>query len=568
MVKKFPLGILIFIALSVLGILYINGNIKLPFTVTPIGSTLTVMEPDWATLSCETGEGKSANFVTSSDFKTLSTGCSAYTGQSDRCTTTLISVFPDSRCSLYTSFLKTANGVYVNIYKNDVLEYSGCLTRDGVIRQSCYNSDSGYNSIYNPTNVDFNKNYKIVAVSKSDTYGDVYKFSGASGSYKEYWKVLKYRTSAQGSPSYLIIPNTEGCYYRDVDTAIKNVAEDANTPTRSQMQSMQGAPGTVIPTTNSGQLQSGVTYAFVIGYHQSTVGALFNVDGKYAVCRRTPSPSLLYIDNINGINYVGSTYKTYTSSKACCVNGECTTYGSDWQCDNSGSNPTFECKQNVQAQCYTDVECGPISPSPYKRETDGKCVVPGEKKCQSNKCVVVNQDKVVDQCPSDCKTATEVYDYASGKCIVFQPTEFCPTGMCCVGREKNQASPFAISQECASGLNCVIKTGEFSGTCLQNAPPKVCGNQICDSGETAVSCPEDCLTSACNGVCEVGDTTKYLIQIGENGLWKTTEGICPSDCKQTTTSDYSILLWIILGIVGVVILIFVVPWVIKKLTKK
>ena len=50
--------------------------------------------------------------------------------------------------------------------------------------------------------------------------------------------------------------------------------------------------------------------------------------------------------------------------------------------------------------------------------------------------------------------------------------------------------------------------------CIQ---PPVCGNGICEIGETQ-TCPEDCFVSICgNGVCEAGETPLN----------------CPEDCKET-----------------------------------
>lgn len=253
--------------LIVVSIAYFTGNLNLPFTTSPYSGTLTVMEPDWGSINCETGEGQYANFKLSSN-NLLEATCSAYVGQSDKCTVQAVNLLPCDHCALRTM---------VDIIKDDqLIKDNYYLLSDGTIRQSWIYNSAGYNVIYTPNGETFDKNFKIKVLPQVG--GDEEKFKSASGAYKQYWRVLKYRSSAQGSISYAVIPNTEGCYWRDVDSAIRTVSNN-QAPTRSNMQQLQNPTGfQTIPITLSGQMQTGVTYAFVIGYHGATLGGtIFDV---------------------------------------------------------------------------------------------------------------------------------------------------------------------------------------------------------------------------------------------------------------------------------------------------
>jgi hypothetical protein len=117
--------------------------------------------------------------------------------------------------------------------------------------------------------------------------------------------------------------------------------------------------------------------------------------------------------------------------------------------------------------------------------------------------------------------------------VVCQPGQYCfsaPASFCEPG--------------CTSDVNCAVNQScqdpDFAnvGTCVNVGP--VCGNGLCESGESAASCATDCHSGpVCgNGTCEVGESAASCAadcQTGPvcgNGTCEAneTDANCPADC--------------------------------------
>jgi hypothetical protein len=85
----------------------------------------------------------------------------------------------------------------------------------------------------------------------------------------------------------------------------------------------------------------------------------------------------------------------------------------------------------------------------------------------------------------------------------------------------------------AAGAYCLNNNGTWSSALCALAP-NPCGNGVCDSGETASSCPQDCGSVCGNGVCESGETRfncSVDCDVCGDGICRPTERTwCSEDC--------------------------------------
>ena len=131
-------------------------------------------------------------------------------------------------------------------------------------------------------------------------------------------------------------------------------------------------------------------------------------------------------------------------------------------------------------------------------------------------------------------------------------------GIACTERACSQTKCFS-SQECSDGEICSVEEGDCrfpcpegavciqacAGVCIPRSATSVCGDGVCDSGESAfpersggkIYCPQDCALEGpvCgNAVCEDGEADEY--SVGEGGSTLLRRGSCPEDCEGGLTS--------------------------------
>ncbi|MBQ1926561.1 MAG: hypothetical protein II180_10655, partial [Proteobacteria bacterium] len=120
----------------------------------------------------------------------------------------------------------------------------------------------------------------------------------------------------------------------------------------------------------------------------------------------------------------------------------------------------------------------------------------------------------------------------------------CGNGMCESG-ETASTCPADCKNSPVCG-NGTCESGETVSTCpadCKNSP--VCGNGTCESGETASSCPADCKKPVCgNGTCESGETASTCPAdckkpVCGNGTCESgeTESSCPADCQKSVCGN-------------------------------
>jgi Flp pilus assembly pilin Flp len=91
----------------------------------------------------------------------------------------------------------------------------------------------------------------------------------------------------------------------------------------------------------------------------------------------------------------------------------------------------------------------------------------------------------------------------------------CGNGVCDSGETCVTCPADCMQIPCCGNNNCETTLGETCSTCPADCTQTpCCGNGTCEAGETCGSCPGDCGSCCGNGICEPGETTAS----------------CPADC--------------------------------------
>ena len=167
---------------------------------------------------------------------------------------------------------------------------------------------------------------------------------------------------------------------------------------------------------------------------------------------------------------------------------------------------------------------------------------------------VLSGDGCSAECLSEihCAGGYKVGDRYPGPdgCNICTCTE---VGIACTERACTQKKCFS-SGECAQSEICSVEEGDCrypcpagavciqacAGVCIPKTSTAVCGNGVCEEGESAVPdrtgallyCPQDCELAGpvCgDAICDSGEADEY--RLGEDGPILIRRGICSEDCE-------------------------------------
>ncbi len=243
-----------------------------------------------------------------------------------------------------------------------------------------------------------------------------------------------------------------------------------------------------------------------------------------------------------GANGCGGVCGVCGETKACTDAGKCvavaTTCG-DGECE-PGENPTNcakDCKPTCTANCAGkpcgDIDgCGGLCSGPCPG--GGTCTA--DKNCQGGSLCgngTCDPGETNANCATDCKP--DCTPACGGKSCgpngCGGSCGLCGTGKACT----DEGQCVALGPVCGNGM---CEAGESNASCPADCKPTgpVCGNGMCETGETNANCPADCKPTGpvCgNGTCEAGETSASCA-----ADCKTTGGSCVGKCGGQSNGCY------------------------------
>ncbi len=246
--------------------------------------------------------------------------------------------------------------------------------------------------------------------------------------------------------------------------------------------------------------------------------ALFNVSTREA----------FVVDVFGFCSATGITCEVRTNTEASCT--QC--FLGNINCQKQSQDRTlsvFRCPStgvgfaDLTGKVIPTTQCVPVEPQQKTVsvlcEGCGDAIVSGNEQCELPN---TDNNQICTQNATTCDGKRfgqrDNAGFCTGSCLCSddQFTFSCQLGKCGATCSDGQTRNITLTkpggtcvalQQC--GSNCEFQPADCE-------PGSVCGNRICQAGETSTNCPSDCSAGQCgNGVCESGETITS----------------CPTDCK-------------------------------------